>query len=716
MRLSKSDIIAGSMGALALALLAYLLYAAMGYRSGPGNAELIGLVKSKRNITERKFSSRVVWDEVEKNTSVYNFDTIRTADRSEAVIRLKDGTEITLNENSMVLLSVSPKKFDIKFIQGAIKTRQSAAQGEAAARTVNIVSGGSTITLNNGDVSLSRDRDNGLNLTVNRGAAAFVSEKGKEIINKDQLIQYRKDGVRLYDLGIRLVSPENDAYVPAEEDTTTVRFAWELPGAGYASFLEIARNPSLVDPIMKKRAAGNGAPARLRDGIYYWRVSAIDRATKKIEASEVRRLTVANVRPARLITPADGSVIKYRDENPMINFAWTMNESVSRYNLLVSGKKDMSAPIVNTYVDGTRIAINSLGKGIYYWKIVNMPEAPPAGKNPESEVCSFTVAVTDKLPPPVPVYPPDNKTIHPLAIENKGLNFTWTKDPSIPETRITIAGDRELKSTVMTTTSGDNSVRIEKGLKEGVYYWSLSGLMSDGSTTGASRAFRFKVAREEAIRLVEPGNGTVLVDDKGDGIPVTFSWIKPDLEGGYQLRISRHRDFTPPVKEIQASDVSVKVPRLSDGSYYWSVRLADEKGAVVLASPVYLLKVLGRLGRPIAVEPKPGGTVNMLTKDALELRWAAVKGANLYRVGLFNVKDGIQHSVATAETAKNSYRFTDLNKLDVGRFILSLQAIDADPASGRAVRTSDETRMVFDISLGVEKKIRIKSPRILYLE
>jgi hypothetical protein len=72
--------------------------------------------------------------------------------------------------------------------------------------------------------------------------------------------------------------------------------------------------------------------------------------------------------------------------------------------------------------------------------------------------------------------------------------------------------------------------------------------------------------------------------------------------------------------------------------------------------------------------------------------------------------------VATAETAKTSYRFTDLDKLDVGRFIWTLQAFDTDTVSGRTVRTSDEARMVFNISLGGEKKIRIRSPRILYRE
>ncbi|OHD70165.1 MAG: hypothetical protein A2W19_05090 [Spirochaetes bacterium RBG_16_49_21] len=715
MRLSKSDLIAGSIGAFALATLSYLLYAEMTSRSGRGSTELIGAINSTRNIAERKFSAQVVWDEVEKNASVYNFDTIRTADQSEAIIRLKDGTEITLNENSMVLLSLSEKEFDIQFMQGAINAKQAAVK-TAGARTVNISSGGSIITLKNGDVSLSQDRDKGLNLTVSRGTAAFLSEKGEQVLTENQNIQSGKDGIKLYDLTVKLILPEKDAYIPIGADQAAVRFIWELPKGGFTPFLEIANNPSLADPIIKKRAAGNAAPAYLPEGIYYWRVTAINNVTKKVEASEIRRLSILDNRPAELIAPANGSIIQYRDANPMINFIWSRNESVSRYGLTVSRKTDMSDAVANTIVDGTKISINSLGKGVYYWKIASVPEVAYGQKSAESAVHTFTVAKIDKLPPPEPVYPPENKSIHPLAIVRKGLNFTWLKDSSIPQTQIMIAADKDFSKVIANKTSTDNSIRITDSLKEGVYYWNLRGLMSDGSSTDYSSAFRFRVATEGALRLVEPNDNAILIDNKGRGIPITFSWIKSELEGGYLLRISKDRNFSSLVKELPAADTSTEMPRIEDGTYYWLVRLIDEKGAGILSSPVYSFKVVGKLGLPVAVEPKSGSTVNMVKQDALELRWAAVKGANLYRVGLFQINNGIQHSIAAVETADTAYRFPDLKKLDEGRFFWSLRALDADSTSRRVIRKSDEARMEFEITLGGEKKIKIKSPRILYLE
>jgi hypothetical protein len=98
MRLSKSDVITALAGISIIAGLGYLLYLDITKSVGPGSTELIGKIISKHNTTERKYSAQVVWDEIFKDSKLYNFDTIRTAEHSEAIIKLKDGTVITLNE------------------------------------------------------------------------------------------------------------------------------------------------------------------------------------------------------------------------------------------------------------------------------------------------------------------------------------------------------------------------------------------------------------------------------------------------------------------------------------------------------------------------------------------------------------------------------------------------------------------------------------------
>jgi hypothetical protein len=284
MRLSKSDFITAFIGGTILTVLGYLLYADITSHSGAGNRELIGKIMNKRNQAERKFSEQVVWDDIFKESKLYNYDTVRTSEQSEASIRLKDGTEITLSENSMILLALSDKEVDIKFIQGTINASQKGGK-DAGAKKVIIRSGESKISLSNSDVSLSQDREDTLQMTVNRGKATLKTGNEEKVINENQNIQADKDNVRLYDLTIKLISPENNRHVASMAKKSVVNFSWERLKGDYTTYLEIASNPSVTDPPNNKTAGGNGSAAELDEGVYYWRVTAVNNATKKVESS-----------------------------------------------------------------------------------------------------------------------------------------------------------------------------------------------------------------------------------------------------------------------------------------------------------------------------------------------------------------------------------------------------------------------------------------------
>ena len=724
MKLSRNDILFILVGTAVLCGLSFLLYRDMTRHSGPGNTEQIGRITAKRNMAERKYSTQVVWDEIDRNTKLYNFDTVRTSDQSEAIIRLNDGTEINLGENSMILLSLSKKEVDIKFIQGTIHAKQASVKEggsrETAAKKVTIESGDSKISMNNSDVSLSQDAENKLQVTVNRGKATFKSGKEEKLLNENQNILADKDTIRLYDLTIKLIKPLNDSYVPSGAAKAAVAFAWERLKGNYTTYLEVSNNPSMIDPFYRKNIPGTAGAAALADGIYYWRVTAVGAATRKVESSEIRKLTVVNTRPVQLISPANKSQIKYRDTNPMINFIWSRNESVSKYRLIVSSNPDFSGPAVNTSVENNKIAINSLGQGNYYWKVVSIQEISALNTTSESGTRTFSIARTEKLSPPDPVYPPENKTVHPSVIIQKGLNFAWNKDSALPETEITVAGDRDFSGVVFNRKSGENFSRFTDTLKDGTYYWRLRGRMSDGSYTDYSAIRRFRVSRETALTLIEPPNRSIRVL-KGDekNAPVNFSWSRTEIEGKFILQLSSDKNFGSISKELTLSDASATINAMEEGTYYWRVRLVDEKGAEIASSAPYSFELLGTLDTPAAVAPAAGAVVNMEKKDVLDFRWNIVKGATQYRVGLFQVKKGIQQSIATFETRNNLYQFQDLGKLDVGRFLWTLQALETDPQTNRVRRKSRESRMLFDINLGEKKeetKINLKSPKILYVE
>ncbi len=260
-----------------LVVLGYLLYADIMDRSGMGSTKLIGEITSKSNTAERKFSSQVVWDEINRGSSLYNYDTVRTADHSEATIKLLDGTVINLSENSMILLAISEKEVDIKFIQGTISAKQSGNK-DGAGQKVSIQSGDSTVSLSNGDVSLSQDRDNQLQMTVNRGKAILKSGNEEKVVNENQNILAGKDTIRLYDLNIKLISPNNNRYIPSTAGKTTVPCTWERVKGDYSTYLEIAANPALSDPFIKVKSNGAAAAAKLDVGVYFWRVTATNNA------------------------------------------------------------------------------------------------------------------------------------------------------------------------------------------------------------------------------------------------------------------------------------------------------------------------------------------------------------------------------------------------------------------------------------------------------
>ena len=54
------------------------------------NEEPIGTIVFKKRTAQRKFSDRVVWDTLKQESPVYNGDTIRTIDQSEASITFRD--------------------------------------------------------------------------------------------------------------------------------------------------------------------------------------------------------------------------------------------------------------------------------------------------------------------------------------------------------------------------------------------------------------------------------------------------------------------------------------------------------------------------------------------------------------------------------------------------------------------------------------------------
>ncbi len=90
-----------------------------------GSFESIGTVSFKINSIQRKFDTAVVWQAIQSESPLRDKDTIKTYPEADAIIKLNDGTEIQVDENTMIYLDYSGKSPNINFEGGSIQINNS---------------------------------------------------------------------------------------------------------------------------------------------------------------------------------------------------------------------------------------------------------------------------------------------------------------------------------------------------------------------------------------------------------------------------------------------------------------------------------------------------------------------------------------------------------------------------------------------------------------
>jgi hypothetical protein len=99
-------------------LLLVILFFDFRRRLDAGSREQIGTITFKEKTVQRKFTDRVVWESMENSFPLYNKDSIRTGELSDAEITLTDGTKLAMDENSLIVLNITKGEQEIDFAYG----------------------------------------------------------------------------------------------------------------------------------------------------------------------------------------------------------------------------------------------------------------------------------------------------------------------------------------------------------------------------------------------------------------------------------------------------------------------------------------------------------------------------------------------------------------------------------------------------------------------
>ncbi len=637
--------------ALTLAALSFTLWYDFTHTARRSGVKPIGEHIQRTASTERRLSSQVVWDDLDVSDIVYNEDTIRTGAQSGSVIRLKDGTLIKLAENSMIVLVMADEIVQLEMKEGSIEAkRQTGSSGEIQMRVND-----RTTTVKDGDISLTRTGESGVEVEVRSGSAVVSSgtetvnvEAGRTAKTEDEKITVHVSPI------LRL--PENQTILNIENEQASVDFSWD--SANLETRLEISSGTDFRDANHPAAGTGGGR-VNLSPGQYWWRLQYKSGGTT-YEATEARALIVKQIEKPRLVVPGDGDKINGEPE-ASINFLWSNSQEEI-------GQVEVAADagfqhIVWSASSQTKNLLHSFPAWDYFWRV----KSTAGDISVYSRVNRFSIQKPPRDEPPELVRPSMNQ-IFGFPAQPEGMVLAWSAGRSNNKFELWISTDADFKinpSKIITMESFYSLASPE----EGTYYWKVRNI-GGLEPSEFSQTRRFSLRKYENPELSAPGAGEAVFLDEIPAQGLPFRWDLPVPNAVFLFTL---RSGGSVVKQERVNGTGLYVRGLGQDDYTWDVELIDASGRS-LSKASREFRIFRSPGSPVMAEPAPAQVVDLTDKNELQFSWRKTPDAEFYILKVFKMENNRPVQIASQRTDELSYVHNDLPKLDVGQFRWSLQA------------------------------------------
>ena len=587
MKFLTNDTIFSGISVIIITTFSVLLYADFHKKIDAGNVKQIGTITFKREVAQRKYQAQVVWEGIEQNFPVYNNDSIRTSEMSEAVIHLLDGTDINIEENSMIMLSTLENAININFEQGSISANRTGVSGTDIA-AINIKSQDATVSIDKSNIQLTQLDNKELDLTVSDGTAKVKSGTEETLVksNEKAVISSDRQDTTVLQLKFNLNEPAPNKYYIIEEQKSEVSFAWGLTGNFKDITWEISKDRSFKKILSsQKTPAQNSAKISLEAGVYYWRISALNEDNKQIESSEPGKFNLVYRKPVKLISPQFNELIKQSVSQNSVSFKWSEDTLASDYTLEISQDKDFASLINKINTPLKNITIDNFNQGAYFWRVNSNINIGGEQIVKTGSVSSFNIDKLKVINPPVLSSPGNREKIDAAVIKSKGLVLSWSNDPSFSSYEVEISRDADFKSGTTELQRKVNFAELKKDMASGKYFWRVEGVVSSGEKIPYSSTGEFEIVISENLALLSPSeNEEIKIPSNTKKQDVQFSWRKIELSGSYKIQISKNSDFSDS-KTVNFKDQSTGAVSFNEpGEYYWRVILTDAQNNEIIKS------------------------------------------------------------------------------------------------------------------------------------
>lgn len=421
-----------------------------------------------------------------------------------------------------------------------------------------------------------------------------------------------------------IVTPNNAALTNDSEPS----FDWDRVTYSYGDIdyeFQIDNNSNFSSPEFTGIDPLSFAlPYALSDGLYYWRVRAINFVQIPGAWTAVRTLTIDTIAPPAptLIAPANRAGTN--KAKPVFN--WGVVKGTNLYRIQVSTSPDFGIQVIDattpaasslattvTYTSGV-----SLIGGVYYWHV----QARDIAGNWGAWSAPFVFDVTIMRSP-------------------ANGSFTLLKTPTFQW--FTIAGAAKYQLQVA-TDSGFNDVVVDyqtvngltasyivpavSALDYGLYYWRVNVDRGSGfEISPVSWQVTITPKAPGAPTLVSPATSLILNDNTPgldwNGVPDGIT---------YQVQIDNTLNFASPEQDSTGVATDYTASLLGDGLYYWRVRALNSFNAPGAWSAARIFTVdTSAPVAPMLLLPANGTSSSLLQPV---FKWGAVAGAIRYEMQL----------------------------------------------------------------------------------
>jgi hypothetical protein len=635
------------------------------------NEKPVGSIVFKNRTAHRKIENRIAWDRLKQESPVYNGDTIRTAEASEAFITFEDSvTRVNLYENTLIQVFYDGRETRIDFSGGNLDV-------SSGGRSVFISSGVSTVEVaGGGRASLNRG-GGALSLSVIEGQARL--DDGTEL-ESGALLALLNDGAVDPNPAVAVTSfgPFARILAPAGGTASAV-FVWNTvnftPDTHVA--VEVSRDREFSRIAQGRdvwEASSIAVPLEI--GEYWWRVYPVQGASRAVTARGAvsGRIEVLSSAAVSAIAPVQMQEFTFAGET-RVPFSWTAVEGAGEYALEISGNPDMSDPAVSRRVQGTSVVQAGLEPGRWYWRVSPVFSRELQGTAQASETAAFVVVRNDTPGVPVLVAPAQNE-----VVDMDRLRLSWKYDSGAASWVVEVADNPQMSRPLLRQEVVSNFYSLSAGTlrNEQDYFWRVTAQGFRDTASSPVRSFTAggPVYRSQAI--FPPDNYSVAAEEFAG---LYFSYRSNAPSQNY-FQVSSRDDFSSlAVNEAADAESFYPASGLEPGIWYWRMYAEDvSAGTVPRRLNVVSASETPRVRTP-AAEVSRGA--------ALELGWDSLYFAS-YEVNVYGADDA--SPIARQITESNSAVFPT-SSLEPGDYIVSVAGFNPEsPRSGRIAGTPADLR------------------------